>query len=102
MIVQLRELYAKSPHSSDFLALAFKSVSALNPEEYKQFKASPEYHEIMGMLHILRATDRQKKRNQDDGAVIMVRLPKEAHLALLEQAKSYNTTLNKLCVDRLL
>lgn len=71
--------------------------------EYVQFERSPEFAEIQGMVNSLR------NRKGAGGAalneatrVITVRLPESLHEALKAEANDHNTSMNKLCIAKLL
>jgi hypothetical protein len=80
-------------------------VSRLYPEfeERCRFQESPAYDEIRRMLAALRS-----RGGFDDGSgvettrVITVRLPKSLHKSLLRDAGARQTSMNQLCINRLL
>ncbi|MEK6236104.1 MAG: toxin-antitoxin system HicB family antitoxin [Planctomycetales bacterium] len=71
-------------------------------EEWTAFEASPEFAAIHRMLHDLRKRDEKAGRAKEDVAVVTVRMPRELHESLKEEAEQKQTSLNKLCVSKLL
>ncbi len=72
------------------------------PDDMVTFEASAEYAEIQQMLAKLR----EKSVGDDDGReptrVITVRMPKSLHESLRQEAHSRRTSMNKLCISKLL
>lgn len=72
------------------------------PDEMAVFETSAEYAEIQQMLAKLR----EKSVGDDDGReptrVITVRMPKSLHESLRQEAHSRRTSMNKLCISKLL
>ena len=78
-------------------------VRRLFPEDKSllEFENSPEYAEIQSML----ARFRQKSNRgetQEPTRVITVRLPQSLHEALQAEAHLHQTSMNKLCISKLL
>lgn len=71
-------------------------------EEFLNFEQSAEFSEIQNMVAALR----NKKGNNSDAheptRVITVRLPKSLHEALRAEAHDHKTSMNKLCIAKLL
>jgi len=71
------------------------------PEELAEFERSEEYAEIQQMLARLRernAADNGKEPTR----VITVRLPKSLHESLRAEAHDRKTSMNQLCISKLL
>ncbi|MBT7256419.1 MAG: toxin-antitoxin system HicB family antitoxin [Planctomycetaceae bacterium] len=68
----------------------------------REFETTPEYVEIQHMMAEMRG--RRKKRHQDreKTRVITVRLPESLHASLQHEAEQLNTSMNKLCISKLL
>lgn len=73
------------------------------PEEMETFEQSPEYRRILRMVSQLRS------RAQDDTGdgkeslrMITVRMPRSLHEALRAEAHQRQTSLNRLCITKLL
>jgi len=72
------------------------------PEALSRFKQSPEYAEIQQMLAALRVQNGRAVETQEPMKVITVRLPQSLHQALRAEAEDRNTSMNKLCISKLL
>jgi len=70
--------------------------------ELAQFEQTEQYAEIQQMLAKLR--DRSKHPNEKDEPirVITVRLPKSLHESLRHEAHERKTSMNQLCISKLL
>ncbi len=72
-----------------------------NPEDLAVFEKTDEYAEIQNMLSRLR-----ERNGAADGKeptrVITVRLPKSLHESLRAEAHDRNTSMNQLCISKLL
>ena len=71
-------------------------------EQRKQFEKTPEYTEIQQMLAKLRERNRIQKHCDEPTRVITVRLPQCLHEALRHEAHNHKTSMNKLCISKLL
>ena len=69
-------------------------------EEYVKFEQSNEFAEIQKLVASLR-TRRAGGKNEPT-RVITVRLPESLHEALKHEASDHNTSMNKLCISKLL
>lgn len=73
------------------------------PEALSRFEASNAYDEIQGMLTRLRKIDDDLAIGpREPSRVVTIRMPKSLHDALKEEAHERQTSLNKLCVSKLL
>jgi predicted HicB family RNase H-like nuclease len=74
-----------------------------SPEQMAELERSDEYQEIQQMLARLRT---QSAPQPDDSTeptrVITVRLPKSLHESLRTEAHERRTSMNKLCISKLL
>ena len=70
-------------------------------EEYVEFEKSPAYAEIQNMVLALR-TKKVSAGASEPIRVITVRLPESLHEALKAEAKGHKTSMNKLCITKLL
>jgi predicted HicB family RNase H-like nuclease len=74
-----------------------------NPDSLAEFEQSEEFQHIQKMLAQLREKEGEAA---DDGKeptrVITVRLPKSLHEALRAEAYDRQTSMNKLCITKLL
>ena len=72
-------------------------------EQRRLFETTAEYIEIQHILAEMRS--RPQKRNLPDREktkMITVRLPESLHTALMQEANDLNTSMNKLCISKLL
>jgi predicted HicB family RNase H-like nuclease len=71
-------------------------------EQRLKFTKTSEYDEIQQMLAKLREKNRGQKIPDEATRVITVRLPKSLHEALRHEAHNHRTSMNKLCISKLL
>ncbi|MEX0938767.1 MAG: toxin-antitoxin system HicB family antitoxin [Pirellulales bacterium] len=71
-------------------------------EELPAFEQSREYREIQAMLSVLREQSGGPTEDKEPTRVITVRLPKSLHESLQTQAHERQTSMNKLCISKLL
>lgn len=100
-----RQLYAGKPDWVTF----FRETLGVNgaarsvfqtQDEYVKFEQSSEFAEIQKLVASLR-TRRVGSKNEPT-RVITVRLPESLHEALKAEANDHNTSMNKLCISKLL
>src|SRR5205823_12714480 len=72
------------------------------PEELANFEKSDEYSEIQLMLGKLRERSGAAADGKEPTRVITVRLPKSLHEALKTEAHDRKTSMNQLCISKLL
>jgi len=71
-------------------------------EELKRFEQTELYAEIHQMLTQLRQRSTPNGTQQEPIRVITVRLPESLHETLSNEAHEYRTSMNKLCISKLL
>lgn len=71
------------------------------PEALDQFEQTETYSEIQRMLSDLRRRPKQPPEDEPT-RVITVRIPKCLHEALRAEAYQHHTSMNKLCISKLL
>ncbi len=71
-------------------------------DQRNQFEKTAEYIEIQQMLAELRQRNRIQKQCDEPTRVITVRLPQSLHEALRHEAHNCRTSVNQLCVSKLL
>jgi len=71
-------------------------------EELSMFEQSAEYTELQQMVARLRAGNGDAQNGREPTRVITVRLPKSLHESLRDEAHQRNTSMNKLCISKLL
>jgi predicted HicB family RNase H-like nuclease len=72
------------------------------PEAVAEFEKSPEYAQIQQMLAALRSRREDPNNEREPTRVITVRLPKTLHELLRAEAHRKQTSMNKLCIAKLL
>jgi len=101
------ELYAQGP---DWVTY-FREVLGLDgivrqayptPELLVSFEQSKEFSEIQHLLAKLRGKGDQSAEDKEPTRVITVRLPKSLHESLRTEAHERKTSMNKLCISKLL
>jgi predicted HicB family RNase H-like nuclease len=71
-------------------------------EALAEFKKTEAYQEIQEMLARLREQATAAENTEEPTRVITVRLPKSMHDALRVEAHEHRTSMNKLCISKLL
>lgn len=71
-------------------------------DEMAHFETSAEYAEIQQMLAKLREKSSGEENDREPTRVITVRMPKSLHESLRQEAHSRRTSMNKLCISKLL
>ena len=72
------------------------------PEELAAFEKTQEYNEIQQMLSKLRERSGSQADGKEPTRVITVRLPKSLHESLRAEAHDRKTSMNQLCISKLL
>jgi len=72
------------------------------PEELAEFEKTAEYAEIQQMLARLRERSGAGLDGKEPTRVITVRLPKSLHESLRAEAHDRKTSMNQLCISKLL
>ncbi len=70
--------------------------------EYVQFEQSPEFADIQTMVANLRNKKASSSGKNEATRVITVRLPESLHESLKAEAADHKTSMNKLCISKLL
>ncbi len=70
--------------------------------DFANFEKSTEYAEVQQMVTSLRNRKGSDPSNNEATRVITVRLPESLHEALKAEASDHNTSMNKLCIAKLL
>ncbi len=71
-------------------------------DEYVLFEQSPEFADIQTMVSNLRNKKASTSNRNEATKVITVRLPESLHEALKAEAADHKTSMNKLCISKLL
>lgn len=80
---------------------AARSVFPLQ-EDFLLFEQSAAYGEIQSMVANLRTAKVRSGGKDETTRVITVRLPESLHEALKKEADDHRTSMNKLCISKLL
>lgn len=72
------------------------------PEEMAEFEKTAQYTEIQTMLAKLRERTASQADGREPTRVITVRLPKSLHESLRAEAHDRKTSMNQLCISKLL
>jgi hypothetical protein len=72
------------------------------PEEMESFRTTSEYAQIQQMVAELRRRPAADNDGKEAIKVITVRMPASLHEALTEEAAERRTSVNKLCIVKLL
>ena len=102
-----KQLFLQGPDWVTF----FREISGLGgvarrlfpeKEQFLAFEQSAEYSEIQTMISALRNRKGSFADGHEPTRVITVRLPKSLHEALRAEAHDHKTSMNKLCISKLL
>jgi hypothetical protein len=72
------------------------------PGELTEFERTVEYAEIQLMLARLRQRTSPRSAKPEPIRVITVRMPQSLHEALHAEANAHHTSINRLCITKLL
>jgi len=72
------------------------------PPELAAFEKTEEYEEIQQMLAKLRERHTSRLEQREPTRVITVRMPSSLHESLRTEAHTRRTSMNKLCISKLL
>ena len=73
-----------------------------HPKELNDFEQGSTYSEIQQMVAKLRERTRNQTDSDEPTRVITVRLPKSLHESLRAEAHERKTSMNQLCISKLL
>ncbi len=99
-------LYHQNPDWVSF----FREVLGLNgivrqmyptPQGLAEFEKSPEYNQVQLMLAQLRVNGPAVQEDTEPTKVITVRMPKSLHEFLNAEAHEKHTSMNQLCISKL-
>lgn len=101
------DLYRQRPSWITFFREILGVEGAVNRlfdhrDELREFEGTDEYQRIQQMLTQLRDSDNAPEENREATRVITVRLPSSLHESLRAEARDRNTSMNKLCIAKLL
>ncbi len=73
-----------------------------HPRELSEFERGDAYSEIQQMVATLRGRSKNQTECDEPTRVITVRLPKSLHESLRAEAHQRQTSMNQLCISKLL
>lgn len=101
-----RQLYQSNPDWVTFfrevLGVGGAARSVFKQDEFVAFEKSPEFSEIQQMVSMLRHRKAAGGGVNEPTRVITVRLPESLHEALKAEADDHHTSMNRLCISKLL
>src|SRR6056297_101322 len=71
-------------------------------DEMREFEQTPQFAEMLEMTAAVRSKDSGKGDELEPQKMITVRLPKSQHEAMKAEAAEHETSINKLCISKLL
>lgn len=73
-----------------------------HPQDLNAFEQGDKYSEIQQMVAKLRVRSKNQTESDEPTRVITVRLPKSLHESLRAEAHQRQTSMNQLCISKLL
>jgi hypothetical protein len=100
------ELYRKQPDWFAFHTALYGVGGEIvklfpTPAEQEAFKASEAFAEIEALTEDLRRQAVRRKAEAEPTRIITVRIPRSVHEALRDEANRRKTSINKLCIAKL-
>ena len=71
-------------------------------EARMRFECTPQYARIREMLDALRSREQDRPSDRESNRVVTVRMPRSLHEALKAEAADRRTSINTLCITKLL
>ncbi|MDO4557619.1 MAG: hypothetical protein Q4C47_01475 [Planctomycetia bacterium] len=104
--LQARSLYEQAGGWVSFYREVFGRQGLVNqmfptPEELDEFRLSDTYFRLHGMLVELRTRSKDNVGREEPLRVITIRVPRSLHESLREEAYVCRTSMNKLCISKL-
>ena len=101
------QLYEQNPDWVTFFreVLGVEGVARrvfASQDQFEAFEQTTEYAEIQHMVAKLREQSVQNGENREPTRVITVRMPQSLHESLRTEAHEKRTSMNKLCISKLL
>jgi predicted HicB family RNase H-like nuclease len=101
-----RQLYQSNPDWVTFfreiLGVGGAARSVFSNADFVAFEKTPEFTEIQQMVAMLRNRKAAAASVNEPTRVITVRLPESLHEALKAEANDHHTSMNRLCISKLL
>jgi predicted HicB family RNase H-like nuclease len=107
VVNQVAALYEATPDWATFFREVLGASGIVRrmypaPEQLELFEKSEEYTQIQQMLAKLRERSKNPNDSKEPMRVITVRLPKCVHESLRNEAHLKKTSMNQLCISKLL
>lgn len=107
VLMVAHDLYSQDPDWVTFFREILGIEGAVrksfaSQEHFAEFEKTREHQQIQGMLAKLRERGRGKPNQPEPTRVITVRLPKSLHDSLRAEAHDRKTSMNRLCIAKLL
>ncbi|MBX7073265.1 MAG: hypothetical protein K1X71_08965 [Pirellulales bacterium] len=107
VLMVAHDLYSQDPDWVTFFREILGIEGAVrksfaSQEQFAEFEKTREHQQIQGMLAKLRERGRGKPNQPEPTRVITVRLPKSLHDSLRAEAHDRKTSMNRLCIAKLL
>lgn len=67
-----------------------------------RFECSPQYARIREMLDSLRSRQQERLSDREPQRVVTVRMPRSLHESLKSEAEGMRTSINSLCISKLM
>lgn len=104
--LQTQALYEHQPGWVTFYREVFGHQGLISrtfptPEEQDEFRLSDMYFRMHEMLAELRNRAKDNVGREEPLRVITIRIPRSLHESLREEAYAYRTSMNKLCISKL-
>lgn len=101
-----KQLYQSNPDWVTFfrevLGVGGAARSVFSNADFVNFEKTTEFGEIQQMVNMLRNRKAAAAAVNEPTRVITVRLPESLHEALKAEANDHNTSMNRLCIGKLL
>jgi predicted HicB family RNase H-like nuclease len=104
---EAESLLAKNPNWVTFYRETFGPTGIVrrtfnSPDALAQFERTETCAKIQQMLAGLRRKSADRAPEHDHTKIITIRIPRSIHEALRREAYDYQTSMNKLCISKLL
>jgi predicted HicB family RNase H-like nuclease len=101
------DLYCRNPDWVTFFREVLGKTGLVrqhfpNSDDRTAFERTEEYAKVQQLLGKLRERAKDDQNSHEPIKVITVRMPESLHEALKHEAHEYHTSMNKLCISKLL
>ncbi|MDA7950562.1 MAG: hypothetical protein MPJ24_03655 [Pirellulaceae bacterium] len=107
LLTSAQELYHQKPDWVTFFREILGADGIVHklyptPQEYAEFQKTEAFTQLQALLAQLRGQEVQPTADKEPQRVITVRIPKCLHETLRDEAHQNRTSINKLCITKLL